>query len=53
VYGQIEALAWDKGNVNITISEIANFGLVPRIVGIPVRPWDAISENESQVPAAA
>ncbi|MDR2729524.1 MAG: hypothetical protein LBB81_01335 [Treponema sp.] len=53
VYGQIEAAAWDKGNASITISEIENFGLVPRIVGIPVRPWDAISENESEVPAAA
>ena len=53
VYGQIEAAAWDKGNASITISEIENFGLVPRIVGIPVRPWDAISENESAVPVAA
>ena len=53
VYGQIEAMAWDKGNAQITISEIENFGLVPRIVGIPIRPWDSISENESEVPAAA
>jgi len=53
VYGQIEAAAWDKGNASITISEIEGFGLLPRIVGIPVRPWDAISENESAVPAAA
>jgi hypothetical protein len=49
VYGQIEAAAWDKGNATITISEIEGFGLLPRIVGIPVRPWDAISENESEV----
>jgi hypothetical protein len=49
VYGQIEAAAWDKGNATITISEIEGFGLLPRIVGIPVRPWDAISENESAV----
>jgi hypothetical protein len=53
VYGQIEAMAWDKGNATITISEIEGFGLVPRIVGIPIRSWDAISENESEVPAAA
>jgi hypothetical protein len=53
VYGQIEAMAWDKGNASITVSEIEGFGLLPRIVGIPVRPWDAISENESAVPAAA
>jgi hypothetical protein len=52
VYGQIEAAAWDKGNANITISEIQNFGLLVRIVGIPVRPWDAISENESLIAAA-
>jgi hypothetical protein len=51
VYGQIEAMAWEKGNAQITISEIENFGLVPRIVGIPVRPWDAISENESEIPS--
>ena len=53
IYGQIEAAAWEKGNASITISEIEGFGLLPRIVGIPVRPWDAISENESAVPAAA
>jgi hypothetical protein len=49
VYGQIEAAAWDKGNASFTTSEIENFGVLVRIVGIPVRPWDAISENESEV----
>jgi hypothetical protein len=49
IYGQIEAAAWGKGNASITTSEIQGFGVLTRIVGIPVRPWDAISENESAV----
>jgi hypothetical protein len=53
VYGQIEAAAWEKGNASITIHEVEKFGMLVRIVGIPVRPWDAISENESAVSAAA
>jgi hypothetical protein len=52
IYGMIEAMAWDKGNASYTLANIEGFGLTPRIVGIPVRPWEAISENESAVPAA-
>ena len=52
VYGQIEDMAFNKVNASITVSEIANFGTLVRIVNIPVRPWDAISENESEVLAA-
>ena len=52
VYGQLEDMAFNKVNASITISEVANFGTLLRIVNIPVRPWDAISENESEVLAA-
>jgi hypothetical protein len=49
VYGIIEDTAFRKANVNITISEFANFGLLPRVAGIPVRPWDAIATNMTAV----
>jgi hypothetical protein len=53
VYGQIEAAAFDKGNLHLTMSDFQDFGPVLKIAGVIVRPWDAISENESEVPAAA
>ena len=52
VYGQLEVQAYEKGNTLITIKEVENFGTLLRVAGIPVRPWDAISENESEVFAA-
>jgi len=53
VYGQLEVQAYEKGNALITIKEVENFGTLLRVCGIPVRPWDAITENESEVLAAA
>jgi hypothetical protein len=49
IYGQIEDAAYLKGNANYTLANIQGFGEVIKVAGIPVRPWDAISENESAV----
>jgi hypothetical protein len=52
IYGQIENHAYEKGNAYYTLSNIEGFGQVLRIVGIPIRPWDTISEKETEVQAA-
>jgi hypothetical protein len=49
VWGQINKALYDKSNISYTRREIEGYGPVPEIMGIPVRPWDAISQNESQV----
>jgi hypothetical protein len=49
VYGQIEWAAYSKGNASYSLADIMGFGQVVKVAGIPVRPWDAISENESAV----
>lgn len=52
IYGQLEVQAYEKGNASITIREVENFGTLLRVAGIPVLPWDAITENEAEVLAA-
>jgi hypothetical protein len=53
IYGQIEEWLMDKNNIQYGRMEIENYGEVPTIAGIPIRQWDAISENEAAIPAAA
>jgi hypothetical protein len=49
VLGQINKALYDKSNIVYSRREIEGYGPVPEIMGIPIRPWDAISQNESQV----
>jgi hypothetical protein len=34
------------------LAELMRFGPILRIAGIPIRPWEAIAETETQVKAA-
>jgi hypothetical protein len=49
VFSQIEQAAWDKSNMAYSISNFEGFGPVVRCAGIIVRPWEAVSENESAI----
>jgi hypothetical protein len=49
VYGQIELECYRKANVYYTLREIQGYGLIPMILGIAIRQWDSISENESAI----
>ncbi|MDR0637370.1 MAG: hypothetical protein LBG27_00430 [Spirochaetaceae bacterium] len=49
VWGQINKSLYDKSNISYSRREVEGYGPVPEIMGIPIRPWDAISQNESQV----
>jgi hypothetical protein len=49
VWGQINKALYDKGNITYSRREVEGYGPVPEIMGIPIRPWDAISQNESAI----
>jgi hypothetical protein len=49
VYGQINKALYDKSNITYSRRDIEGYGPVPEIMGIPIRIWDSISENESQI----
>jgi hypothetical protein len=46
---EIEKHAYNKTNMSYSLRDIEGFGPVVQISGIYVRPWESISENESQV----
>jgi hypothetical protein len=52
VASQIEQACSEKANISYSLVNIEGYGPIPRIYGVYVRPWEAISENESQVAAA-
>jgi hypothetical protein len=49
VWGQINKALYDKNNIVYSRREIEGYGLVPEIMGVVIRPWDAISQNESPI----
>jgi hypothetical protein len=49
IFAQIETFAFNKVNASLTIAELMGFGPILRIASIPVRPWEAISDDETQV----
>ena len=49
VWGQINKALYDKNNIIYSRREIEGYGLVPEIMGVVIRPWDAISQNETAV----
>jgi hypothetical protein len=51
VWGQITKALYDKGNIIYNRRQIENYGTVPEIMGVAIRPWDAISQTETVVGA--
>jgi hypothetical protein len=49
LFSQIEQAAWDKSNMSYTIANFEGFGPVVRVASVIVRPWEAISENETAI----
>jgi hypothetical protein len=49
VWGQINKALYDKQNIMYNRRQIEGYGLVPEIMGVVIRPWDAISQNETAV----
>jgi hypothetical protein len=49
VWGQINRALYDKSNIMYSRREIEGYGMVPEILGVVIRPWDAISQNETAI----
>jgi hypothetical protein len=48
-FAQIEKMCFNKANMSYSMVDIEGFGPVPRIAGIMIRPWEAISDNETAI----
>jgi hypothetical protein len=49
VWGQINRALYDKNNIMYSRREIEGYGMVPEIMGVVIRPWDAISQSETKI----
>jgi hypothetical protein len=49
VWGQINKALYDKSNIMYSRREIEGYGMVPEIMGVIIRPWDAISQDEGAI----